>query len=127
MATQDKCCTIVPYFKVSDGKLQAFRALCEEFVAKTQNEPKCLYYGFSFDGDQVHCREGYADAQGLLAHLDNVAALLQEALKIGEITRLEVHGPRDELDKLREPLAGLKPQFFTLEYGFRRQFGRVLR
>ena len=48
MATQDKCCTIVPYFKVSDGKLQAFRALCEEFVAKTQNEPKCLYYGFSF-------------------------------------------------------------------------------
>jgi predicted nucleotide-binding protein len=26
----------------------------------------------------------------------------------------------DELDKLREPLAGLKPQFFTLEYGFRR-------
>jgi quinol monooxygenase YgiN len=120
MATQDKCCTIVPYFKVSDGKLQAFRALCEEFVAKTQNEPKCLYYGFSFDGDQVHCREGYADAQGLLAHLDNVAALLQEALKIGEITRLEVHGPRDELDKLREPLADLKPQFFTLEYGFRR-------
>ncbi len=38
----------MPYFKVSDGKLQAFRALCEEFVAKTQNEPKCLYYGFSF-------------------------------------------------------------------------------
>ncbi len=120
MATQDKCCTLVPYFKVANGKLQAFRALCEEFVAKTQNEPKCLYYGFSFDGDQVHCREGYADAQGLLAHLDNVAALLQEALKIAEIARLEVHGPRDELDKLREPLASLKPQFFTLEYGFRR-------
>ena len=120
MATSDRCCTIVPYFKVSSGKLPAFRALCEQFVAKTQGEERCLYYGFSFDGDQVHCREGYRDADGLLAHLENVGTLLQEALKIAEIARLEVHGPPDELAKLRAPLAGLKPQFFTLEYGFRR-------
>jgi len=120
MATQDKCCTIVPYFKVGEGNLPAFRALCEAFVDKTGNEAKCLYYGFTFDGDQVHCREGYADADGLLAHLDNVGALLGEALKIAQITRLEVHGPEEELAKLRGPLAGLKPQFFTLEYGFRR-------
>ncbi|OGP90193.1 MAG: hypothetical protein A2157_13515 [Deltaproteobacteria bacterium RBG_16_47_11] len=120
MATKDKCCTIVPYFKVSSGKLETFKGLCEEFVAKTSREPKCLYYGFSFSGDQVHCREGYEDAEGLLAHLKNVGLLLQEALKIAEITRLEVHGPENELAKLREPLANMKPQFFTLEYGFRR-------
>jgi len=120
MATQDKCCTIVPYFKVHSGKLEAFKTLCEQFVEKTDAEPKCLYYGFSFDGDQVHCREGYEDAGGLLAHLENVGDLLQEALKIADITRLEVHGPEEELSKLREPLAELKPQFFTLEYGFRR-------
>ena len=120
MATKDKCCTIEPYFKVSSGKLETFKGLCEEFVAKTSQEPKCLYYGFSFCGDQVHCREGYEDAEGLLAHLENVGLLLQEALKIAEITRLEVHGPENELAKLREPLGNLKPQFFTLEYGFRR-------
>lgn len=120
MATQDKCCSIVPYFKIQNGKVDDFKALCEQFVAKTKDEPKCLYYGFSFDGDQAHCREGYADANGLLAHLDNVGALLQEALKIAELTRLEIHGLEEELAKLREPLAGLNPQFFTLEYGFRR-------
>lgn len=60
------------------------------------------------------------NAAGLLAHLENVGALLEEAFKIAEITRLEVHGPEAELDKLREPLAGLNPQFFTLEFGFRR-------
>ena len=120
MATQDKCCTIVPYFKVHAGKLEAFRALCEQFVEQTRKESKCLYYGFSFAGDQVHCREGYEDAEGLLAHLDNVGSLLDEALKIADITRLEVHGPEQELAKLREPLADLKPQFFVLEYGFRR-------
>ncbi len=120
MATQDKCCTIVPYFKVQSGKLGAFKEICEQFVEKTNQEPKCLYYGFSFDEDQVHCREGYQDAEGVLAHLENVGTLLGEALKISELTRLEIHGPEDELATLREPLAELQPQFFTLEYGFRR-------
>lgn len=120
MATQDKCCTIVPYFKVQSGKLEAFKALCEQFVEKTNEEPKCLYYGFSFDGDQAHCREGYKDAESALIHLESVGSLLQDALKISDLTRLEVHGPEEELAKLRGPLAELKPQFFTLEYGFRR-------
>ena len=120
MATQDQCCTIVPYFKAHSGKLEAFKQLCEQFVAKASQEPKCLYYGFSFAGDQVHCREGYADAGGALAHPENVGSLLEEALKIADLSRVEIHRPEGELAKLREPLAGLKPQFFVLEYGFRR-------
>ena len=119
MPTEDKCCTIVPYFKVHDGQLEAFKAKCDDFIKMTRQEDKCLYYGFSFDGDEAHCREGYEDAAGLLAHLENIGELLQEALKISDLTRLEVHGPEDELAALREPLAGLGPQFFTLEYGFR--------
>ena len=121
MATQDRCCTIVPYFKVHEGQLDAFKGMCEEFVMLTESEPKCLYYGFSFDRDLAHCREGYADAEGLLAHLDNVGTLLGEALKISDLVRLEVHGPEPELAKLREPLAELNPQYVVLEYGFRRQ------
>ena len=120
MSTQDRCCSIVPYFQVSDGQLRAFKALCEQFVSKTESESGCLYYGFAFDGNQAHCREGYANAEGVLAHLENVGALLQEALKISTLIRLEIHGPEAELAKLREPLAGLKPQFFALEFGFRR-------
>jgi len=120
MATDDRCCALYPYFKVHEGKLDQFRKYCEEFVKLTENEDKVLYYGFSFDGDQVHCREGYADSEGLLAHLDNVGTVLGEALKISDLTRLEVHGPAGEIDKLRAPLADLKPQFFVLEYGFRR-------
>jgi hypothetical protein len=120
MATQDTCCTIVPYFKVQEGKLEDFKALCEQFVEKSSTESKCLYYGFSFDGHMAHCREGYEGAEGVLAHLENVGSLLQEALKISELASLEIHGPEEELAKLREPLANLKPKFFTLEYGFRR-------
>ena len=120
MTTEDTCCTIAPYFKVHDGQLETFKKMCEEFVRLTDNEEKCLYYGFSFDGDQAHCREGYQDAGGLLTHLENVGVLLGEALKIADLIRLEVHGPEQELAKLREPLAELNPQYFVLEYGFRR-------
>jgi quinol monooxygenase YgiN len=119
MATDDRCCSLAPYFKVHAGQMDAFKALCVQFVAKTKTEPKCLYYAFTFLEDQVHCREGYGDAEALLAHLANVGDLLAQALKIADIARLEIHGPESELAKLRGPLAGLNPQFFALEYGFR--------
>lgn len=119
MATNDTCVTIVPYFKAHPGKLADIKGMCDAFIEKSKTEPKCLYYGFSFNGEEMHCREGYADADGLLAHLDNVGALLKEVLGMAELTRLEVHGPAGELDKLRKPLTDLNPTYFVLEYGFR--------
>lgn len=119
MSTLDQYCTISPYFRVLDGKLDQFKALCVRFIEKTQTEPGCLYYGFCFDGALAHCREGYRNAEALLAHLDNVGAILGEALKIAEIVRLEIAGPEEELAKLRGLLAAFKPQFLVLEFGFR--------
>lgn len=119
MPQADTCCTIVPYFKVHEGKLHAFREGCNAFVERTREEPGCMYYSFCFSGDVVHCREGYRDAEALLAHLENVGQLLQDALKISDLTRLEIHAPAGELDKLRAPLSAMKPRFFTVELGFR--------
>jgi len=118
--TNDRVVSIHPYFRVSDGKRDEFKDFCGQFISITVQEPKCLYYGFSFNGDNVHCREAYEDAEGLLAHLANVGALLNEVFKIAQVTRLEVHGIAEELAKLREPLSTLAPTYFTLEYGIRR-------
>jgi quinol monooxygenase YgiN len=104
-----------PYFKVHPGKLEAFKAAFPAFIEKTANEEKNLFYGFTVNGDEIFCREGYTDAEGILAHLDNVGALLAEALKIANLIRVEVHGPATELDKLRGPLAHLKPAWFAME------------
>ncbi|KPK14379.1 MAG: hypothetical protein AMJ67_16370 [Betaproteobacteria bacterium SG8_41] len=122
MATDDRCVTIHPYFKIKENGLDTFRSYCEKFVKLTRSEPKCLYYGFSISGNKAHCREGYADAEGLLAHLDNVGTLLKEMLGSGvaELTDLQVQGSETELAKLREPLKHLKPTYWVLEYGFRK-------
>lgn len=103
-----------PYFKIHAGKIEEFKAGFAAFVEKTKTEAKNLFYGFTINGDEVFCREGYADAEGLLAHLDNIGALLAEALKIADLVRLEVHGPAAELEKLRAPLAHLNPEWFVV-------------
>ena len=120
MFKTDTCCTLVPYFEVQEGQLSAFKALGPQFVERTRTEPGCLHYAFSFSGNTAHCREGYVNGEAVLAHLQNVGELLGQALKIAKITRLEVHAPASEIEKLRGPMSSLGPQFFALELGIRR-------
>jgi quinol monooxygenase YgiN len=121
MATDDRCVTIQPYFEVKDGEMDDVRGYLERLVGLTRSEPACLYYGFSICGNRVHCREGYTDAAGALAHLENVGSLLQELLGTGkaELADLQIHGPEQELAKMREQLTELGPSYWVLEYGFR--------
>ena len=109
--------SIHPYFKVHPGKLAEFKAAMPAFVEKTKGEPLNLYYEFTSNGDEIFCREGYDGAEGVLAHLDNVGGLLAEALKIADLIRLEFHGPAEELEKLKGPLAHLNPAWFERECG----------
>lgn len=122
MATTDKCVSISPFFIIKDGQMDNVKNTLLQFVEKTKSEDACLYYGFSISGNKLHCREGYRDGEGVLAHLENVGSMLQEWLESGmvELTALQLHGPEEELAKLREPLAGLNPEYWVLEEGFRR-------
>ncbi len=120
MALTDTVCTLVPYFTVQDGKMDEFKAIGEQMVQRTSDEKDVSFYGFSFSGMRAHCREGYASAEGVLAHLENVDGLLKQALAIASLDLLEVHAPAAEVEKLKEPLKGLNPTFFTMENGFRR-------
>jgi len=104
-----------PYFKVHSGKLEAVKAGFPRFVEKTATEKDNLFYGFSINGDEVCCREDYESAEGVLAHLENVGALLTEMLTLADLIRIEVHGPAEELEKLKGPLAHLNPAWFALE------------
>ena len=103
-----------PYFKVPSDKMPYLKAILPEFVAKTRNETGNLFYEFTINGDEVFCREGYVNAEALLAHLENVGAMLAQALTMADLIRIEVHGPVAELAKLKEPLAHLKPAWFEL-------------
>jgi hypothetical protein len=115
MSIPSKFVSLHPYFKVHPGKVDAVKVMLPRFAEKTASEKENLFYGFSLNGDEVFCREAYESANGLLAHLDNVGGLLAEMLKLADLTRVEVHGPVEELEKLKGPLAHLNPGWFTLE------------
>lgn len=112
-----KVVSIHPYFKAHAGKLDEFKAMLPEFCRRTATEPACHWYDFTINGDIIHCREAYDGADGLLAHLENVGDKLGQALEISELLRVEVHGPAEELDKLREPLGHLGPDYFEFHSG----------
>jgi quinol monooxygenase YgiN len=98
MRTPSNSVSLHPYFKAHPGKLNKVKAGLPQFIQKTANEKENLFYEFSINGDEIFCREAYTSAEGLLAHLDNVGALLTEMLKMAALTRLEVHGPAADLE-----------------------------
>lgn len=120
MTTLERAVSIHPYFKIQPGKADEVRALLDEFIARTAREPKVLYYEFTRSGDQIYCREAYADAAGLLDHLANVAAPLEKFLTLASLIRVEVHGPAEELAKLKEALNHLNPEWFEYQCGIGR-------
>lgn len=109
--------SIHPYFKPHEGKLDEFIAGMDAFVERTSSEDAVLFYDFTVCDDIVFCREAYVGGEGALAHLGNVDDLLQAALGISDLLRLEVHGAAAELDKMREPLKDLPVEWFVLQTG----------
>lgn len=108
MSIPSKFVRLHPYFKLHPAKIDAVTAMLPQFVEKTASEKENFFYGFSINGDEVFCRETYENANGLLAHLDNVGALLEEMLKMADLTRVEMHGTAEELETLKAPLPHLK-------------------
>jgi hypothetical protein len=107
--------SIHPYFKIHPGQEAAFKSLLPAFQARTACEEKALYYEFSVNGSEVHCREGSVAAESALSHIANVKSILVEAANSSDLIRLEIHGPAAELAKMKKPLAELKVEWFALE------------
>jgi quinol monooxygenase YgiN len=109
--------SINPYFRISDANMAAAKELLNTFCQLVKNEKGCLYYNFCFNGNVMTCREAYADAAAIFAHLENCGEALGKFVAIAELFRIEILGPAAELDKLREPLANMKPEFYVLDCG----------
>ena len=110
--------SIHPYFQAHEGKLDDLLALVPELVEITSKQDYCLWYDFSVSDEGVlHCREAYVGAQGLLDHCGDVDPVIGKVLAVSDLVRCEIHGPAEELEKLKEPMAGLNPTYFAFHSG----------
>ena len=120
MTIQDTWCTVDAYFSVKPEQKDAFDEIVDRFVRETEKENGIRFYGWSTNGEEVHCRQGYLNAEGFLEHVGNVRHIFEEAVSISDCSRLAIHGPETELEKLREPMAEIPIQYFNLTKSFRR-------
>jgi len=120
--TQDTHVTILPEFVVPAGRMDEFKAGFPKFYAATKNGPGgagCLYYGFGIAGDTVYCREGYTDAEACKLHGADIKDMLEEPMKaVGAGNfKINVVGPKAELEKMKERLAPRGAIFWELDSG----------
>jgi creatine kinase len=116
----DGVVTLCPYFKLKDAA--KFKQIWKDDYKNFAHKEDCTHYAFCFTDDdtRAHCREAYPNAEKVLQHLTDVKEPLDAVLAgPAELERLEAHGPKDELDKLRDALAPLGCLFYVAEWGFR--------
>lgn len=118
----DSMVCIYPYFEVPDNEIDDFATLFAEFYGRTAQEPDMLYFGFTQSGNVFHCREAYRSGEAVLAHLENVSDVFNEASKY--LTRLAIDGPAPELDKIRPHTEQMGASFWVLDGD---AFSRILR
>jgi hypothetical protein len=112
----------MPYFVITDT--ENFFEVCNRCIEKVKSEALCLGYGFSVcagpQRNMAFCRESFLNAEGVIAHLQNVEDLFKEGLcKYGDLVSLQIHGPKEELDILRQHpmIEEMCPEFYELMPG----------
>eukprot|EP00947_MAST-08B_sp_MAST-8B-sp1_P004245 g4245.t1 len=111
--------TIQPTFTISDW--ESAEPIMAEFVKRTRDETGCVFYGWNRTANKLFCREAYADAAGVLAHLDNIGdcvGMLLEDEKVATLDAIELHGPAEELAKCKASMDPLGTQYWAIHSGF---------
>lgn len=116
---RDTSVAFMPFFAIRD--MDNFLDVCNQCIEVVKNETLCLGYGFAISSDtqnsMAFCREAFANADGVIAHLHNIEFLFKEGLcRYGELVSLQVHGPKAELERLKQDpmIQEMNPEFFEL-------------
>ena len=108
--------TLLPYWKAKEGKLAELKAACPSLVELISNEKKCTYISFAFKEDTMLVREGYEAAAGVLEHLEIAGPHFGPLNAAADLVKLEVIASAEDVKALEEPLKGMNPIFYTVEF-----------
>lgn len=110
-AKSDESVSMITYYEVRD--MDTFANLTVEIAEAKKMEPSVLSCSFSFNGNQVMCKESYESADVAKNHLDQSAVLAKRAAESADILKVEVMGPEEQLEKLRESFNEVNVMFWA--------------
>jgi quinol monooxygenase YgiN len=108
---------ITAKFKIHSDKVESFKKIAAECVARVKrNEKDALQYDWFINPEQTEIvvRETYTDSNAVLAHMGNIGALLGQLLAMSDF-ELEVYGNLSE--ELKNAAAGLNPKVYSFYQG----------
>ena len=106
---------------VKPGQLEAFKALMEEMVAATSEEPGTLIYEWFIDdaGETVHIYERYEDVEATMAHVKGFGERWAERfVACVDVTGFDIYG--EPSDDIRSAFESMSPSYFGTWGGFAR-------
>jgi quinol monooxygenase YgiN len=105
---------------IHPGKLDDFRSVANDLIAKTQSEQGTLGYQWNLSDDKTICHiyERYQDADALLTHVQSFGAFAKRFMEACHPTRFYVYGPAN--DAVKDALDDLHPVYFSELGGFSR-------
>jgi len=111
----------VAEFSIKTGQLDSFKALVEEMVKSTRNEPNTLSYEWflSEDNNTCHVYERYADSAATMAHLGTFGEKFAERL-LGSVDVLGFTTYGAPNDDVKGVLGGFGAVFMGQLDGFAR-------
>merc|ERR1719482_2032539 len=119
-AKADESVSMITYYEVRD--MDTFANLTVEIAEAKKTEPSVIACSFSFNGNQVMCKEAYESADAAKTHLEQSALLAKRAAESADILKVEVMGPEEQLEKLREAFNDVNVMFWaTADTAFLRQ------
>jgi len=107
----DESVSMITYYEVRD--MDTFANLTVEMAEGKKLEPTVLACSFSFNGNQVMCKESFESADSAKVHLDSTGAMAKRAAESADIFKVEVMGPEEQLEKLRESFNDVNVMFWA--------------
>jgi len=110
-------------YKVVDW--ETARPLLDESVARMRKTPSCIFFGWTkSDGDRLHCRQAYTNADGVLAHIASVDPVIEKLISgPARIVSLRIHGPKTGNEAVVTAMSdyhGQKAEYFAIDSGFQK-------
>jgi hypothetical protein len=107
----DESVSMITYYEVRD--MDTFANLTVEMAETKKAEPTVLACSFSFNGNQVMCKESFESADSAKVHLDATGPMAKRAAESADIIKVEVMGPEEQLEKLRESFNDVNVMFWA--------------
>lgn len=116
-SNRERVCETNELFVVNDWTKAG--PIMKDFLEKTAREPGCTYSGWSKKGDQLRWVETYTDGAAVAKHFEITGPIIDKLLEgAATLQSAEVHGPKNELEMLKNLprllKAEFKPKFFAI-------------